>query len=99
MSLEQQISDQMLSDNSILFRVQQHDFVALTSQSRSVSARFGQQMEKKAVEFDYEESMGYRPFDPVSGAFMLQSERVKNNGITVNESFLLSLLQQNGNTK
>jgi glucose-6-phosphate 1-dehydrogenase len=90
--LEKQIAEQTLSDNAIIFRVQTHDFVALTSQSRSVSARFGQQMEKQAVEFDYSESMAARPFDPMSTSFMLQKDRVNNNGITVNEQFLLALL-------
>ena len=93
--LEKQISEQTLSDNAVIFRVQSHDFVALTSQSRSVSARFGQQMEKQAVEFDFSEGLASRPFDPVSTSFMLQKDRVNNNGITVNEAFLLALLNAN----
>lgn len=87
--------DQMLVDNSVVNKVQNHDFIALTSQSRSISARLGQQMEKQVVEFDYAESLAMRPFDPNSSSFLLQKDRVNNNGITVNEQFLMALLAAN----
>jgi len=92
-AMEKQIDAQMLADSALLYRTQAHDFVALSSQSRSVSARFGQQMEKQATEFDYSEAMAARSFDPISTSFMLQKDRVNNNGIVVNEQFLFALLQ------
>lgn len=91
-AMEKQIDAQMLADSALLYRTQAHDFVALSSQSRSVSARFGQQMEKQAVEFDVTEGMAMRSFDPVSTSFLLQKDRVNNNGIVVNEQFLFALL-------
>lgn len=91
-AMEKQIDAQMLADSALLYRTQAHDFVALSSQSRSVSARFGQQMEKQAVEFDVAEGMAARSFDPIATSFMLQKDRVNNNGIVVNEQFLISLL-------
>jgi hypothetical protein len=91
-AMEKQIDAQMLADSALLYRTQAHDFVALTSQSRSVSARFGQKMEKQAVEFDFDESLASRPFDVVSSSFLLQKDRVNNNGIVVNEQFLIALL-------
>lgn len=91
-AMEKQIDAQMLADSALLYRTQAHDFVALSSQSRSVSARFGQQMEKQATEFDFAESLAARSYDPISTSFMLQKDRVNNNGITVNEQFLFALL-------
>ncbi len=91
-AMEKQIDAQMLADGALLFRTQGHDFAALMSQSRSVSARLGQQMEKQAVEFDFAEGLATRSFDPISTSFMLQKGRVDNNGIVVNEQFLMALL-------
>lgn len=87
-----QITMQLMSDLAIIKRTQDHDFIALTSQNRSFSARCGQQMEKNVVEFDVAEARAAQMFDPISTSFMLQKDRVNNNGITVNEQFLLALL-------
>jgi hypothetical protein len=88
------ITKQLMSDLNVMARAQNHDFIALTSQNRSFSSRCSQQMEKQVVEFDYQESMALRPFDPMASNFMLQSERQKNNSILVNEEFLLKILSQ-----
>jgi hypothetical protein len=85
---------QLMSDINIMARAQNHDFIALTSQNRSFSARCGQQMEKSIVEVDFAESRAMSMFDPMSTSFMLQKDRVNNNSILINEESLLKILKK-----
>jgi hypothetical protein len=89
-----QITMQLMSDLTIIKRTQDHDFIALTSQNRSFSARCGQQMEKSIVEFDVAEARAAQMFDPISTSFMLQKDRVNNNSILINEEQLLKILSK-----
>jgi hypothetical protein len=89
-----QITMQLMSDLTIIKRTQDHDFIALTSQNRSFSARCGQQMEKSIVEFDVAEAKAAQMFDPISTSFMLQKDRVNNNSILINEEQLLKILSK-----
>jgi hypothetical protein len=89
-----QITMQLMSDLTIIKRTQDHDFIALTSQNRSFSARCGQQMEKSIVEIDFSEARAMSMYDPMSTSFMLQKDRVNNNSILINEEQLLKILNK-----
>jgi hypothetical protein len=90
----QHMTVQLMSDINIIARTQNHDFVALTSQNRSFSARCGQQMEKSIVEIDFAEARAMSMYDPMSTSFMLQKDRVNNNSILINEENLLKILKK-----
>lgn len=81
------IKKQLIADTALITRTQNHDFVALASQNRNISARFAAQIEKAAVEGSMR-----KEFDPMSTGFMLQKDRNANNQITVEEARLMELL-------
>lgn len=88
--LADHIKKQLLADTALITRTQNHDFVALASQNRSISARFAQQLEKMAVE-----GLGIKKeFDPVATTAMLKTEKTQNNQVILNEEFLMNLLRK-----
>lgn len=88
--LIEHIKKQLLADTALITRTQNHDFVALMTQQRAVSARFAQQMEKMAVE-----GLNLRKeFDPMATSFMLQKDRNNQNQVLVNELFLKMMMSR-----
>lgn len=88
--LVEHIKKQLLADTALITRTQNHDFVALMTQQRSVSARFSQQIEKMAVEG----MKLQKEFDPIASSFMLQKDRTANNTVIANEKFIEMMLSR-----
>lgn len=88
--LADHIKKQLLADTALITRTQNHDFVALASQNRNISARFAQQLEKMAVE-----GLGIKKeFDPTSTTAMLKAEKTQNNQVILSEEFLMNMLRK-----
>ncbi len=81
---------QLLADTALIARTQNHDYVALASQNRSISARWAQKIEKQIVEGLNVQ----KEFDPSATSFMLQKDRNDNNSIVINEDFLKKILNK-----
>lgn len=90
MNLTDHFKKQLLADTALIARTQNHDFVALTAQSRAISARFAQKLEKAAVE----NILNAKEFDPSANSFLLQKDRIASDNIAVDEARLLDLLSK-----
>lgn len=86
--LAEHIKKQLLADTALITRTQNHDFVALATQNRNISARFAAQIEKLAVEGVKTQ----KEFDPMATSFFLEKDRISNNQIIIEESRLMELL-------
>jgi hypothetical protein len=88
--LADHIKKQLLADTALITRTQNHDFVALASQNRNISARFAQQLEKMAVE-----GLNIKKeFDTTATTAMLKKETTQNNQVILSEEFLMNLLRK-----